>query len=386
MTIKRISFFSILFLCMLFVVLILSIIVSQQKQNIQEHAQTQQATFTFVNNTNQTIWVGAQGSTIPNNGGWELPAHASMDVSVPSDWASGRFWGRTGCKFDSQGNGTCETGDCGGRLQCNGAGGVPPVSLAEFTLDGAGGRDFYDVSLVDGSNLPMFINTVNSAEPDPITADGCINRPASEGPSGCMSDINAICPADLQVKNALGEVVACKSACAAFGTDQYCCQGAYGTPNTCNHTAWPVDYAYNIFKKAQPYAYSYAFDDSSSTFTCPHCNYRITFGLPSSNAQPSVNPSTPAVTPKPTIILTPTPTPLIPTFNCLGLGRINCLGSSINPTAVNSPVISSTQPNTISSTPNPTQPNRNLLQLLAPGILIIIILLGAYYYYSKRSS
>jgi hypothetical protein len=30
-----------------------------------------------------------------------------------------------------------------------------PATLVEFTLDGAGGLDFFDVSLVDGYNLPM---------------------------------------------------------------------------------------------------------------------------------------------------------------------------------------------------------------------------------------
>ena len=36
--------------------------------------------------------------------------------------------------------------------------GVPPASLAEFTLSG-GGLDWYDVSLVDGFNIPMSIET-----------------------------------------------------------------------------------------------------------------------------------------------------------------------------------------------------------------------------------
>ena len=40
-------------------------------------------------------------------------------------------------------------------MRCNGAGGVPPVTLAEITLNGAGGLDFYDVSLVDGFNVPV---------------------------------------------------------------------------------------------------------------------------------------------------------------------------------------------------------------------------------------
>jgi hypothetical protein len=40
-------------------------------------------------------------------------------------------------------------------LQCNGAGGVPPATLAEITLKGDGGKDFYDISLVDGFNVPV---------------------------------------------------------------------------------------------------------------------------------------------------------------------------------------------------------------------------------------
>ncbi|KAG5011417.1 hypothetical protein JHK86_023678 [Glycine max] len=60
---------------------------------------------------------------------------------------------RHGCIFDSSGSGTCITGDCGGKLKCDGVGGAPPASLAEFTLDSQEG-DFYDVSLVDGYNLP----------------------------------------------------------------------------------------------------------------------------------------------------------------------------------------------------------------------------------------
>ena len=75
-------------------------------------------------------------------------------VNVADGWA-GRVWARTGCNFDGNGQGRCVTGDCGNKLQCNGAGGVPPVTLAEITLNGAGGKDFYDVSLVDGFNVPV---------------------------------------------------------------------------------------------------------------------------------------------------------------------------------------------------------------------------------------
>lgn len=220
-------------------------------------------TFTFVNQCNETVWVGALGNPgrgNPNGGGWTLPAHATSTVEVPAGWA-GRFWGRRGCSFDASGHGACVTGDCGGRLQCNGAGGVPPTSLAEFTLDGGGNVDYYDVSLVDGYDLPIG-----------ITADG-----GQCGAPTCVADLLASCPGELQVRDGAGRLVACASACERFNTDQYCCRGAYGSPQTCNPAAWPVNYA-AIFKRACPNEYSYAYDDTSSTFTCGGApGYHITF-------------------------------------------------------------------------------------------------------------
>ena len=75
-------------------------------------------------------------------------------VYVADNWA-GRFWARTGCNFNRNGQCHCVTGDCGNKLQCNDAGGVPPVTLAQVSLNGADGKDFYDVSLVDGFNIPV---------------------------------------------------------------------------------------------------------------------------------------------------------------------------------------------------------------------------------------
>ena len=56
--------------------------------------------------------------------------------------------------------GHCQTGDCGGRFQCTGDGAIP-ATLAEYDLDAWDGLDFYDVSMVDGSNLPMYINVTH---------------------------------------------------------------------------------------------------------------------------------------------------------------------------------------------------------------------------------
>ena len=226
-------------------------------------------TFTLVNNTSQTIWAGALGKTVPGNGGWIMAPGSSNTVTVPDTW-SGRFWGRTYCTFNSSGKGTCETGDCGGVLQCNGAGGVPPATLAEFTLGGATGNDFYDVSFVDGFNVPMTITPVGGAQPKPGDPYWC-------GVAGCGTDLNPNCPAALQEKDTSGRIVACKSACEAFNTDQFCCRGAFNTPATCKPANWPVDYA-NYFKSNCPYAYSYAYDDPTSTFQDKGASFKITFG------------------------------------------------------------------------------------------------------------
>ncbi|CAF1132308.1 unnamed protein product, partial [Brachionus calyciflorus] len=55
------------------------------------------------------------------------------------------------------------------------------------------------------------------------------------------------------------------SACEKFRTDQYCCRDAFGTPQTCKSSNWPVNYP-SVFKQACPSANSYAYDDSTSTF------------------------------------------------------------------------------------------------------------------------
>lgn len=75
-----------------------------------------------------------------------------------------------------------------------------------------------------------------------------------------------------------GVVVACKSACEAFGLDQYCCSGNFANPTTCRPSFYST-----IFKRACPRAYSYAFDDGTSTFTCKAYEYAIVFCPATSN-------------------------------------------------------------------------------------------------------
>ncbi|KHN45930.1 Thaumatin-like protein 1 [Glycine soja] len=156
------------------------------------------------------------------------------------------------------------------QLKCSGNGAAPPATLAEFTLDGAGGLNFFDVSLVDGYNVPMLV------APQGGSGDNCTS-------TGCAGDLNGACPSELRVTSVDGkQSVACKSACEAFGSPQYCCSGAYGSPTTCK----PSPYS-QIFKNACPRAYSYAYDDKTSTFTCASAAaYTITF-CPSPSSNPS---------------------------------------------------------------------------------------------------
>ena len=224
---------------------------------------------TIVNNWNETIWAATNPDAqypIPVTG-WELQPGQSVSFAVNERWG-GRVWGRTGCSFNSAGVGQCTSGSCGDLFQCQGSeGGV--TTLAELTLDAWDGMDFYDVSMVDGSNLPMYINTTHRDGTDPISSDGCYQ-------GQCTTAVN--CPSAMQVK-ADGQVVGCETACSAFGGDAYCCTGAWAGRTNCDPTKWPVDYAKLVFKDAEPYAYSYAFDDSATMSCSGGCNYRITFGI-----------------------------------------------------------------------------------------------------------
>lgn len=239
------------------------------------------ATFTLVNKCGYTIWPGmlsgAGIAPLPTTG-FALQVGESRTIQAPSSWG-GRFWGRTHCTGDpSSGKFSCVTGDCGsGKVECAGGNAAPPATLAEFKLDGDGGMDFYDVSLVDGYNLPMLV------VPQGGTGANCTT-------TGCVVDLNGACPSGLKVTSSDGQNVACKSACEAFGQAQYCCSGAYSTPDTCK----PSSYS-QAFKNACPRAYSYAYDDKTSTFTCAGADYIITFcPSPSTSQKSSSGTQTPA--------------------------------------------------------------------------------------------
>jgi hypothetical protein len=197
----------------------------------------------------------------PPNNDWMMPAGTSVSLCMPSGW-SGNFWARTGCDFVTPFNndpdyqsctatsdcatghvcyggeclldctsgstgdtsfcqgatgldnskaiclldqpnaqGTpqvqvctypqlCQTGDCSGLYQCYGDWngfdtkhtGAAPVSLFELTSNSATNVN-YDVSLVSGYNTAISV----------VPSSNSCYAP------GCVTDLNQVCPVNLQV-------------------------------------------------------------------------------------------------------------------------------------------------------------------------------------------
>lgn len=201
---------------------------------------THGATFAIRNDCPYTVWAAASPG-----GGRRLDRGQTWNLQVSPGTKMARIWGRTNCKFDASGRGHCETGDCGGVLECKGWG-QPPNTLAEYALNQFGKKDFFDISLVDGFNIPMDFSP---------TTGKCRGIE-------CTADINGQCPKELRAPGG------CHNPCTVFKTDEYCC-----TRGKCG----PTNYS-KFFKDRCKDAYSYPQDDPTSTFTCPEgANYKVVF-------------------------------------------------------------------------------------------------------------
>ncbi|KAG2218051.1 hypothetical protein INT45_011932 [Circinella minor] len=172
---------------------------------------------------------------------------SSKTYDLHGQW-QGRFWGR-------------EAGN-----ENPTAGAANPASLAEFTFKGHGGHDYYDVSFVDGYNIPIRIDPIHGNKKTSHADNGdhytCGAPTCSNVPK---------CPDELKViKN--GKEVGCQSACSKFGTEEYCCSGNKNTPDTC-----PANEYSKKVKNECPDVYTYAYDDMTSTFMCQSEGYTVTF-------------------------------------------------------------------------------------------------------------
>ncbi|KAG2192562.1 hypothetical protein INT46_002694 [Mucor plumbeus] len=204
-------------------------------------APTSSVTITVKNSCSKPIQVNQLTNTVGNAKSNTVAAGSSTSVNVDSTWG-GRIWAREGCSGSSD----CQAG--------------APASLAEFLLSGAAGKDYYDVSFVDGFNLPISISS-NSGTPNGYDC----------GSPACSSLPD--CPSEFQQKDGSGNVIACKSACAAYGTDEYCCVGSAAGRGECTSNKFATS-----VKAVCPDVYTYAFDDSTSMYACsPGSGYTVTF-------------------------------------------------------------------------------------------------------------
>ncbi|KAH7098405.1 Osmotin, thaumatin-like protein [Auriculariales sp. MPI-PUGE-AT-0066] len=214
--------------------------------------------FKIENKCSYTIWPAIYtpaGSSYPGiEGGWVAEPGSVREFDAQDNWTAGRIWARTGCNFDGGGQGSCLTGNCLGGLVCDQANGygMAPATLAEFTFgQGVAGVDWYDVSAVDGTNVPMTIQVSNSC-PSP----------------DCAKDLNAQCPEALRgPTDANGKVLSCKSACVANldgnpANSANCCTGDFAGRDKC--TPQTVQF-YDYFKGACPNSYAFALDEASGT-------------------------------------------------------------------------------------------------------------------------
>ncbi|KAH0930777.1 hypothetical protein HID58_016504 [Brassica napus] len=140
--------------------------------------------FTIENKCDYTIWPATynyQGSV--DTTGFILEKGEKRTINTTSSWI-GYLWGRTLCSRDSStGYFSCITGDCdSGNIECSKEG-VPPATLAEFNLASDGGNDYYDVSVINGYNVPVLVTPENGL---------CKSI-------GCDIDIKKTCPTELWI-------------------------------------------------------------------------------------------------------------------------------------------------------------------------------------------
>jgi hypothetical protein len=290
----------------------------------------EQTTLTVTNKCQEDIYPGVstQAGQGPKTSGFKLTPGDQKNLTVSGNW-QGRIWGRTNCSFNDDGTGAsnnggsngggraCSTGDCNGVLDCivtvrssdlekklysNYPQGDTPVTLAEFTLEGSGSQTYYDISLVDGYNIPMAIvmnpsgNSTLADIPPNLTNPSCQGTAVLLAPTGYNpysasgngqtflgtnssyplpfddqttdSQVQRWCPWDLQASPPTkpGDGVypypddsiqrpafnPCFSACAKWNKPSDCCTGDHGTASTCSPSLYS-----KAAKAVCPDAYSY---------------------------------------------------------------------------------------------------------------------------------
>jgi len=204
---------------------------------------------TVKNNCQSTMTMGwlTNGQSNDHTTLVDINAGASSTITPGGNWG-GRVWGRNKCDHSDM-------------LYCGTSGGAAPASLAEFLFSGSNGQDYYDVSLVDGYNIPISIS-VDGGQSSGQDSYQCGSPAALSLPQ---------CPSANVVKDNSGNYVGCKSTCSLDNTPETCCTGDYNTPSKCTTNAFA-----KLVKASNPTAYSFAYDDKTSTFACSPSGYTVT--------------------------------------------------------------------------------------------------------------
>uniref|UniRef100_A0A183C829 ABC transporter domain-containing protein n=1 Tax=Globodera pallida TaxID=36090 RepID=A0A183C829_GLOPA len=197
-------------------------------------------TFWMYNQCGKDLMVGGTApGTVFNNG----ISKALISATI----TSGRIWFNKDCDNDEV------------KHYCNSGAAQPPISLFEMTL--SIDAQFYDVSYVDGINLPISVLVKDC--PGVHFANNFT-----------FNSLLASLPDEMKLTYNNGrDLVGVQSVCSAYGTDAVCCRNAYGGPGTCKPDeghGWTLEQitAYNATRKAFPDAYSYAYDDKTAIKQC----------------------------------------------------------------------------------------------------------------------
>eukprot|EP00253_Pinus_taeda_P015888 PITA_15888 len=160
-------------------------------------------TIRVVNNCAFPLWPATVGSTkVPPQMMMKVGAGESYSWKVDPFW-SGSVWGRTGCVFNSQGIGTCDSGDCEGKLHCKGEiQNITAITKAVFELLGGIAKpDIFSVTLEKGYNLPMSL-VASYAATNISKSHPCESME-------CRANSDLVCPKDLQMKKNGSVITAC---------------------------------------------------------------------------------------------------------------------------------------------------------------------------------
>lgn len=217
-------------------------------------------------------YAGQGGTVTGSEPGWEMAQGASTTIDAPETWNNARIWARTGC---GAGGTNCIIGKCASNtVTCDGTEfGTTGATLAEFTF---GAYETYDVSIVDGFNLPMAIT------PSGGTAGTC-----DVASCGTTKDILANCDPILVYPAGSETIWSCQSACGAGIQFSALDSGAFDpndSPTCCTGSAWANNCPTSNIPFYAPYkamceeGYIYAKDDpNGGAHGCIGPSYLVEF-------------------------------------------------------------------------------------------------------------